>query len=76
MDKRGELQWTGEEVSAAAAWESLRFWRAAAAAAEAAAGSRITSTRRQEHQQAAAYQGQLRRAPIGSTSSILGSTRC
>ena len=75
MDKRGELQWTGEEVSAAAAWESLRFWRAAAAEA-AAAGSRITSTRRQEHQQAAAYQGQLRRAPIGSTSSILASTRC
>ena len=50
---KSELEWTGEEVSAAAAWESLRFWQAAAAAAAAAAAvgpAQAPEGRRKEHQ--------------------------
>ena len=58
------MQWTSEEVSvAAAAWESLRFWRAAAAvavavaavvaiAAAAATSSSSTSSNSGEYQKA------------------------
>ena len=47
---KSELEWTGEEVSAAAAWESLRFWQAAAAAAAAVGPAAAPEGRRKEHQ--------------------------
>ena len=46
---KSELEWTGEEVSAAAAWESLRFWQAAAAAAAAVGPAQAPEGRRKEH---------------------------